>query len=299
MELFRQMVNRSITIGLETKKTSLKSLSLAAYQRLKIYRTRSEYRLCAISRAAGILKNYLNLSKKLRVREPYCGRASVTICYGIKIKDNQLYLPGGFHLYLNDYVLRTLGQPGIRVRSATLTVSKIGVSYSREVQMVKLEGMMSIDNNLGNVTAADSLGNILVHDLSKVTMVKSAARQAMAGFTRDDRRIRPRIFGKYGCIERNKTQWLMHNVSKKLVDHAKTNRLGIVLERINGIRRLYRKGNGQGRWYRARMNSWSYHELDRQISYKAAWEGLKVFHVNPKGTSSKCSACGDRMVFSK
>ena len=72
MELFRRMVNQSIAIGLETGKTSLKMLSLASYHQLKAYETRSEYRLCAISRASGILKNYRNLSSKHSVRIPYC-----------------------------------------------------------------------------------------------------------------------------------------------------------------------------------------------------------------------------------
>jgi putative transposase len=44
---------------------------------------------------------------------------------------------------------------------------------------------------------------------------------------------------------------------------------------------------------------WSHHEIDRQLSYKLSWEGLPVGHVNPRGTSSKCSVCGDRLVFSK
>ena len=129
--------------------------------------------------------------------------------------------------------------------------------------------------------------------------VKTAAKQAVARFKRDDSRIRRRIASKYGRIQRHRTQWLLHNVSKRLVDHASKNHLGIVLENINGIRKLYRKGNGQGRKYRGRLNAWSFYELDREISYKASWIGLAVIRVSPKGTSSKCSVCGDRMVFSK
>jgi putative transposase len=132
-----------------------------------------------------------------------------------------------------------------------------------------------------------------------VTRVKSAARWTVARFRRDDSRIRRMIAGKYGRIQRNRTQWILHNASKELVDHARTNSLAIALENIKGIRRLYRKGNGQGRDYRGRLNSWSYYELGRQVSYKMSWIGLPVVHLNPKGTTSKCSVCGDRMVFSK
>ena len=299
MEQFRQMVNLCIIIGLETNRTSLKSLSNASYHRLKVFDIRSKYRLCAISRAAGILKNYRNLSKKHRVRVPYCHQAGLTICYDLRIRNNELRLPGSCHIPLNRYVLNVLSEPGLRLRSTTLTDRRIGISYSKETRLIVPMGMLGIDMNLNNTTAVDSLGNILVHDLSKVTLIKSSSRQTIARFRRDDARVRQRIAGKYGRIQRNRTQWLLHNASRKLVDHARTKRLGIALENIKGIRRLYQKGNGQSHYYRGRLNSWSYYELDRQLSYKASWEGLPVVHVDPKGTTSKCSVCGDRMVFSK
>jgi IS605 OrfB family transposase len=84
-------------------------------------------------------------------------------------------------------------------------------------------------------------------------------------------------------------------ISKSVVEEAKAKQYGIAMEKLTGIRRLYRRGNGQGRWYRGRMNSWSYAELQRQIEYKAKWEGLPVIYVHPHGTSSRCSICGERM----
>ena len=45
---------------------------------------------------------------------------------------------------------------------------------------VNCEGMLGIDRNLNNITAADSFGNIIVNDLSKVTVIKSASRRAIA-----------------------------------------------------------------------------------------------------------------------
>jgi transposase len=63
-----------------------------------------------------------------------------------------------------------------------------------------------------------------------------------------------------------------------------------------GIRKLYKKGNGQGRKFRGRMNSWSFYELQRQLEYKARWLGLPVKYVRASGTSSKCAACGSKMV---
>src|SRR5213594_622462 len=101
-------------------------------------------------------------------------------------------------------------------------------------------------------------------------MIKSSSRQTIAKFKRDDSRIRRKIASKYGRIQRNRTQWLLHNASKKLVDYSRINGLGIVLENIKGLRRLYRKGNGQGSYYRGRLNSWPFSELGHQVSYKAS-----------------------------
>jgi putative transposase len=79
---------------------------------------------------------------------------------------------------------------------------------------------------------------------------------------------------------------------------AKRNGQAIAFEDISGIRKLYRKGNGQGRDFRGRMNSWPFHELKRQVEYKAAWEGVPVVTLSTKetrGTTVDCPQCGERL----
>jgi hypothetical protein len=55
LELFRRMVNDSIRIGIANDASSLRKLSLLSYSQLAHYDSPSYYKLCAISRAAGIL----------------------------------------------------------------------------------------------------------------------------------------------------------------------------------------------------------------------------------------------------
>src|SRR5437660_10479388 len=55
LELFRKMVNESLRIGLANEVSSLRKLSLLSYNQLARYDSPSYYKLCAISRAAGIL----------------------------------------------------------------------------------------------------------------------------------------------------------------------------------------------------------------------------------------------------
>ena len=71
------------------------------------------------------------------------------------------------------------------------------------------------------------------------------------------------------------------------------------MDALGGLRKLYRKGNGQGGDHRARLNSWSYYELQRQIVYKARWEGIPAVHVTARGISVTCSVCGSRVYPNK
>src|SRR5207302_6607573 len=79
-------------------------------------------------------------------------------------------------------------------------------------------------------------------------------------------------------------------------------REAIVLENIEGIRCLYRRGNGQNREYRGRMNGWSFGEVQRQIEYKARWVGLPVIRLSrreTRGSSVSCPRCGERLQSDK
>ena len=60
----------------------------------------------------------------------------------------------------------------------------------------------------------------------------------------------------------------------------------MVLEDIRGIRCLYRKGNGQGRKYRGRMNGWNFSEAQRQLEYKARWVGLPVVRLSRRANQT-------------
>ncbi len=60
------MVNDCVRIGLKDNLTSMKSLCMKAYYQLSAYDVPTCYRLTAISRATGILRNYRKELKKNR-----------------------------------------------------------------------------------------------------------------------------------------------------------------------------------------------------------------------------------------
>jgi putative transposase len=285
------MTNDCIRIGLTEGRTSLRSLSLTCYHKLKSYEVPSVYKLCAISKAAGILTNYRKLSKKRHINEPYCSRPNLITCYGLKITTAMLHMPANVEIPLNSYVQRFLSQPGVELRSVNLTPESLSISVRRQVEPNACAGMLGIDRNLNNITIADTENQVERYDLSKTTAVKSQCRRTKRCFSRNDVKVRKGIFSKYGRLERNRVGWLLHNVSANVILLAKLKSQAIAMEDLRGIRKLYRKGNGQGSDYRGRMNSWSYTELQRQIQYKADWNGIPVIYVRSHGTSTKCSIC--------
>ncbi|OLC61287.1 hypothetical protein AUH73_07635 [archaeon 13_1_40CM_4_53_4] len=77
LEVFRRMVNESIRIGIANNVSSLRKLSLLSYNRLAQYDSPSYYKLCAISRAVGILAaRKKSVRRGYAVKTPYHATAS-------------------------------------------------------------------------------------------------------------------------------------------------------------------------------------------------------------------------------
>jgi hypothetical protein len=220
MELFRRMTNDCIRIGLAEGRPRL-GPCLVCYAKQKTYGILSAYRLCAISKASGILKSYQRLSKRHHVREPFCSRPSLTCCYGVRINAGRLRMPGNLENSLNTHVQRWLSQPGIEVRSVNLATESISISVRKSVEQIECTGMLGIDRNLDNITVADTENRVGRHDLSKATVIKSQCRQIKWSFCRNDARAAKRVFKKYGRLERDRVSWLLHNVSANIVLQAR------------------------------------------------------------------------------
>ncbi len=124
---FRSMVNHCIRVGIQEDITSLKALSSRTYRQLNDYTAMSYYKLCAISAAVGILRNYRKASRQSpRANLPYARKLRVTSCYGFRITNNNLLLPmqpkRSVCIPLNEHTLQAIS--GHEVRSVTLTPHK-------------------------------------------------------------------------------------------------------------------------------------------------------------------------------
>jgi len=306
LEVFRRMVNESIRIGIANDASSLRRLSLLSYNQLAHYDSPSCYKLCAISRAAGILASRKkSLKRGFPTRTPYAVRQQLVSCYSFKTKNGGLEIPiargKGLSIPLTRYTLDLISQPGVEVRSFTLTRNKLCLCIRRGAAPIECVSTIGVDRNLRNLTVGNDQ-ETRHYDLSEAVRIVKTTARIIASFRRADTRIRTGIASKYGERRTARTGHLLHTATKTIVAVAAQRRQAIVLENIQGIRVLYRKGNGQGRKYRGRMNGWSFGEAQRQIEYKARWVGLPVIRLSrreTRGSSVTCPRCGERLQSDK
>lgn len=298
METFTQMVNDCIKIGLENNCSSLKKLSLLCYHELENYLILTSYKLNAISQAAGRLGQRKQSNKRgIKTKSPFVRKPFLVNCYNFKINGCLLSIPykprQPIHILLNEYTQKTLSD-SLMVRSFSISETSLSLCISKQVQEIEPENIIGIDRNLRNVTVGNN-DKVVFYKTNKLLSIKENTIHARAGFKRNDWQVKRKFFQKFNQRMQHRTKKFLHKISKQIVDKAKQNKSAIVFENLKGIRKLYRKGNGQGNNYRRKLNGWSYYELQRQIEYKANWEGIPVKFVDPKCTSKLCPVCGKRI----
>jgi len=303
MESYSLMCNDAIRIGLAAGVSSLKALSKLAYGELKKYDdVPSYYRLCAISKAAGILAaRKKSIRRGFPTKRPYLSKPLLVSCYGFKIRNSSLLVPLGHGCFepipLNLHTLKVLSRESVKVRSFTLTERLLSLCVLKEVEQIAVGGLVGVDRNLRNITAGN-VERVVCYDVSKIAEIGKNTRCVISSFRRNDVKIRKKLAVKYGRRQNERVKQILNFVSKQIVTEAISNRHAIAFEDIRGIRKLYRKGNGQGRSFRGRMNSWPFAELKRQVEYKATWEGVPVITLSvteTRGTTMDCPRCGERL----
>lgn len=281
----------------------MKRLSKLCYSELANYQVVSYYKLHAISKAAGILANRKqSIRRGYPTKTPYLKKGILLSCYGLKIVDDVLKVPLGtrqyFDIPLNRYTANILSDPAVTVRSFTLTANNtVSICYAKEVAEITPTSTFGVDRNLYNLTIGNR-EHLMQYDLSKAVDIAENTLSIVKSFKRNDTRIRKRLYSKYGKRRSDRVKQLLQHVSKQVVMEAKQEKSAIAFEKLTYIRKLYQKGNYQGRAYRGRMNGWSFTEIKRQIEYKAKWEGIPVIQLSSgqtRGTSQLCPQCGKRI----
>lgn len=299
MDIFRLMVNNCIRIGLETNCSTLKKLSSFAYHKLMDYDIPSYYKLTAISQACGRLSQMKrDIKKGRKPKSPFVQKSYLVSCYGFKINGMLLSFPVRnrefANILLNEHTAKVLSDIMITPRSFTITPQSISISIAKNVELIEIQSTIGIDRNLRNVTFGND-EKIIQVNTSDLLKIKENYTHVKSTCTRDDHRIRKKVYGKLGKRQTERIKQRLHVISKNLVKYATKHRAAIIFEDLTGIRKLYRKGNGQGKKFRRKLNSWSFYELERQVSYKAAWDGIPFCKIDPRRTSIDCPRCGGKL----
>jgi putative transposase len=299
-EEFRLMCNDAIRIALQNRPRNRFALIEQATSLLKETGLHSHYILSACEVAFSVYRN------KRWKSVPYIERPFLKL-------DNQSYQLNHMLLRIpvaprhfifitlrgSEYHLSFLDNANLKRGSVTITATGVSIAFSKEVELINPVGHLGVDINERNVTISATDGfEKRFDELGEVVEIRERYREIRAKIrkqTRCDQRIGKRLLAKNGRRERNRAVQRIHKVTRKIVCYANEHELGIKTEKLTGIRRLYKRGNGQGTSLRGRMNTWVFGEIQRQIGYKAAWLGVPVYHVNPRGTSSYC-LCGSPIV---
>ncbi len=302
MEEFRWMVRESLRIGLKYDLSSQKSFNDNVYPYLS---ANTDFLKMYVARAMRVSKSMLERFRKARkknpnAKPPTCNRPYIivdkqsyriignTLLIGVKPERSYVGIP------LNHYTMQQLSEQNIKTGTITITSNSVSISIIKNIEPIRPIEIIGIDTNLNNITAVHSDGTIDVFsEVSKITKFKEKYRIVKSHFKRNDVRIKKKIFQKYGVKQQRKTKQILHTISKKLALQKKQ----LILEDLKGIRKMYRRGNRQGRKYRSRLNGWPFHEFRRQSEYKSKWyNGIPVIISKPNQTSSKCSICGAKTI---
>lgn len=293
LETFRDMVNEAIRIGYEKKPKSRFKLIQEVYAYFKErYGLHTHYILSACECAFAMLRNR-KWKKKPRAKHLFLKLDNQTyrlhyMLLRIPTKPrNFIIIP----LKGGKYQLSFLKDKTLKKGSITLTDSIISISFSKETAEMEPLRMVAYDVNEKSIVSSDEEK----HDLSHVAKIRHQYLKIRASINKNthrDRRVKQKLLAKYGKAERNRVNQALHKVSKRIVEKAKNSKSGIILEKLTHILQKHRKGNGEGRKMRGRLHRWSFRELQRQIEYKAKWEGIPVKYVNAANTSKICSQCG-------
>jgi putative transposase len=200
-----------------------------------------------------------------------------------------------FDLQLHQHTLKKLTEG--EVRSLTITQEYLSFCYSEDIAPSPVGRVYGVDTNEKNITFGDK-EMVTQVSMAKIVKIRQTTREAIGSFRRNDVRIRRRLARKYWKRANHRTDQILHAATNEIIDSAKKNNAALALEDLTGIRKMYRRGNGQGPDYRFRLNSWPHFRAKKMLEYKAAWNGVTVIPLarsETYGSSSMCSTCGERL----
>ena len=186
--------------------------------------------------------------------------------------------------------------------------ANVFVPFKRDVEPKLVEGVCGIDINERSVDLTILKPNEQPRhvslDVSKLPAIRHSSQlkrksiqQKLDALPQHPVQKR-RLQVKYWRRERNRTNQILHVVSKQIAEIAERERVAVAFEGIKNIRESMRSKreseNGQAlrKDMRRRLNQWPFRKLQSYTEYKVARQGLPTVEVSNYHKSKDCPVCG-------
>jgi len=186
--------------------------------------------------------------------------------------------------------------------------ANVWVPFKREVEVKHVEGACGIDINERSIDLCILKPNqeprFVKLDVSKLPAVmhSSQLKRRLIQQKLDALPQRPvqkrRLQAKYWRREHNRTNQILHVVSKQIAAIAERERTAVAFEDIKGIRgsmrskRCSKTGRALRKDMRRRLNQWPFRKLQSYTEYKVLRCGLSTVMVSNYHKSKDCPICG-------
>jgi len=184
---------------------------------------------------------------------------------------------------------------GMKVGQAWLVKTGDGyylkVVFSKTVETAEQNGKaIAVDVNENNVAfgSTDSIRNVETRERAIRTAYFLKRRRLQSKLRLNEKPL----LAKYRGRERRRLEDIYHKVANEIVAEAiEAGASVVVLESIKNIRKRIRYSKALN----GRLNRWGFRRFQSILEYKAKVVGLRVVYVDPRGTSSLCPICGEKL----
>ena len=154
-----------------------------------------------------------------------------------------------------------------------------------EDDVLDVEDFLGVDFGLVNIATLSTGERLSGKELEQYRIKRQKVRSSLQSKgTKGSKKALKRLSGR----ERRTASIVNHTIAKRIVDTAKKQNKGIVLEDLTGIRK---NSESKGKVFRTRVGRWNFSQLRGFIEYKAKRSGIPVIAIDPRYTSQSCNVC--------
>lgn len=146
-----------------------------------------------------------------------------------------------------------------------------------------VEDFIGVDFGINAVVVAS---NGYQYDGKQLKKYKEKKRKVRASIQAKNTRSSHRLLKRLSGRENRHNTLINHTISKQLVNLAKQERKGLVIEDLKNIRK--KKTN---KTTRTLVANWSFYQLRSMLEYKAKMNGVPLITVLPHYSSKACNIC--------